>query len=313
MEPVFKVRSTDELKPAEIGALTRLFEVVYGKPCPADLFLRKFGRSCLGYSIHSLMFLGEELIGAFSAIPVLYRFFGETRLFSITADLMIHPQYRGSIPRMKCLADGLYAALAREGVAFVFCCLRDEVFQLHRAVSGWRAIGKVHYYAAPLAFPLRAAVRVWNGSSATPPPTDFAIEKVNDDGFSCWRYGIFPTNYTTIALPGGGVAIYATELHYPIAGIPRWLRVGLLIDVFPLSSENFDAAIEAIPRREPALNVLAYQGYLPFEPRGMLQVPARYERQPWTLAGRILTRDQIDDRIFEIRQWNINLSNGDLV
>jgi hypothetical protein len=136
---------------------------------------------------------------------------------------------------------------------------------------------------------------------------------VNDAPFAAWRYGIFPTNYTTVALPGGGSAIYATELYYPIAGIPPRVRTGLLIDVAPLTKSYFDAAVEAIRRQEPELNVLAWQGNLPFQAREMIRIPARYERQAWTLAGRIVSPDQVDDRIFDLRHWNINLSNGDLV
>jgi hypothetical protein len=45
----------------------------------------------------------------------------------------------------------------------------------------------------------------------------------------------------------------------------------------------------------------------------MLRIPAKYERQAWTPAGRIPDPAQIDDRVFDMRRWNINLSNGDLV
>jgi len=318
----YEVKTTGELKPAEIAALTRLFEVVFSRPCPEDLFRRKFERSCPGRSIHSLMFLDGELIGAFSAIPVRYLFFGSPTLFAITADLMIHPRHRGAAARVQRLAQGLYQALAGEGVAFVFCCLRGPIFQLHKAISGWRAIGKIYYYAAPFRLPYpgpasrlaRAGVRIWNRlaprtSGAGGP---FAVEKVNDATFTAWRYGIFPANYTTVPLPGGS-AIYATELYYPIEGIPPRLKTGLLIDVSPLTKTNFDAAVAAIRRREPELSVLAYQGSLPFQARDMLRIPAKYQRPAWTLAGRILIPDRIDEKIFDLRHWNINLSNGDLV
>ncbi len=323
MAPEFQVRNTGELKPEEVAGLTRLFELVFGKPCPEDLFQRKFAHSCLGHSIHSLMFLDGELIGAFSAIPVRYRFFGSTLLFAITADLMIDPRHRGQIPRLQRLAEGLYERLASEGVAFVFCCLRDEIFQLHKAISGWRAIGKVHYHAAPFRLPYlgaasglaRAGARLWNRLAPQAPDagTPIAIEKVNDAEFAAWRYGIFPTHYTAVPLPGGGSAIYATELYYPIAGIPPRLRVGLLIDVFPLTQANFDAAVRDIRRREPGLSAIAWQGRLPFRSRDAIRIPAKYEKQPWTLAGRILNPGLVDDRVFDMRHWNINLSNGDLV
>jgi hypothetical protein len=109
----FQVKTTGELTAAEISGHTRLFREVYGKPCNEGLFLRKFARNGFGRSVHSLMFYDGELAGAFSAIPVRYRFFGQTLLFANTADLMISPRHRGSIPRLQTLAEGLYRALAR--------------------------------------------------------------------------------------------------------------------------------------------------------------------------------------------------------
>ena len=322
----FQVKTTDKLQAAEVTALTRLFEMVFGKPCPVDLFARKFGRSCLGWSVHSLMFLDGELIGAYSAIPVRYRFCGRTQVFAIGLDLMIDPGHRGRAFQVnKRLGRMLYEALAREGAAFVFCCVRDEIFQFHKAISRWRAVGSVHYYAAPFRLPYlvgpasglaRAGVRIWNRLSRQPSiggDAEFEIEKVNDAGFAAWRYGIFPSNYTTVALPGGGSSLYATDLYYPIAGLPPDVRAGVLIDVFPLTKAHFDAAVLAVRRREPELTVLAYQGVLPFRARDMLRIPAKYERQAWTLAGRILNPTQVDDRVFDMSRWNINLSNGDLV
>jgi hypothetical protein len=319
----FQVKTTGELSRAEISGLTRLFHEVYGKPCPEDLFLRKFARNCLGRSVHSLMLFDGELVGAFSAIPVRYSFFGQTLLFANTADLMIARRHRGSITRFQNLAEGLYDALAREGVSFVFCCLRDEVFQLHCVASGWRAAGRVHYYAAPFHLPylgpatalVRAGVRLWNGlepASHLSGDPEFAIEKVNDAAFASYRYQVFPTTYNHVSLTGGG-AVYAKDLFYPVTGIPVNLRLGLLIDVFPLTKANFDSAVAAIRRLEPHLGVLAYQGYLPFQPRDMILVPARFEKQSWTLGGRILLPEAVDARVFQLANWNINLSNGDLV
>jgi len=77
--------------------------------------------------------------------------------------------------------------------------------------------------------------------------------------------------------------------------MPPQLRTGILIDVTPLTKTNFDTAVRLIRDREPALSVLAFQG------------------QAWTLGGRILIPDQVDERIFELENWNINLSNGDMV
>jgi hypothetical protein len=60
-------------------------------------------------------------------------------------------------------------------------------------------------------------VRAACGSEVFAPPdrawdSTFEIEKVNDAAFAAWRYGIFPTSYTTVALRGGS-AVYATDLY----------------------------------------------------------------------------------------------------
>ena len=79
-----------------------------------------------------------------------------------------------------------------------------------------------------------------------------------------------------------------------------------------MTKTNFDDAVAAVRKAEPQLGVLAYQGHLPFQPREMFQVPARFEKQSWTLGGRILL-PAADERVFDIANWNINLSNGDVV
>jgi hypothetical protein len=308
--PEFRVKTTTELEPREISGLTRLFENVYGKPCPEDLFCRKYAKSWLGHSVHSLMSVGDELAGAFSAIPVRYRYFGRTLLFAITADLMIDPRHRGALSRVKKLSENLYEGLRRQGVAFVFCCLRNEIFQLHQAASAWREIGKVSYYVSPVRF--RWLARIGSVSSPAPADGTFAIEKVNDADFEEWRYRIFPAAYRTAEFPGAK-AIYATQLYYPIEALPSWVKLGLLIDVFPLTRANFDIAVREIRRQNPELNAIAYQGILPFRPREMVRIPAKYEKQSWTLAGKVLDPNQVDEKIFEAKNWNVNLSNGDLV
>ena len=308
----FKVKTTGELTPDDIGQLRRLFTDVFQKPFPEDVLQRKYAGSCLGYSFHSLMFDRDRLAGAFAAIPVRYRFFGKEVLFAPTADLMIAKEYRGPVKRLRMLGQGLFAALREAGVAFVFACLREEMKMVHVAASRWRAVGKVFYYAAPANAVARWALRIRPGAPPKPGAGKWPIEKIDDEQFAKYRYGIFPVPYRTVTLPAGS-AVYATEFFYPIEGLPPRLRVGLLLDVRPLEEPVFNGAVAEILRLEPHLHVLAYQGVLPFRPREMFRVPERFEKKGWFLAGRILRDDLVDERIFDIAHWNINLSNGDLV
>src|SRR5689334_21768674 len=71
----FTAKTTGELTASEVLQLRELFVAVYQKPFPEDLLRRKYAGSCLGHSFHSLMLDGGRIVGAFSAIPVRYRFF----------------------------------------------------------------------------------------------------------------------------------------------------------------------------------------------------------------------------------------------
>ena len=306
----YAVKTTSELTDSEIAQLRALFTDVFHRPFPEDVLRRKYSGSCLGHSFHSLMYDGDRVVGAFSAIPVRYCFFGKPLLFAPTADLMIAQSYRGPVKQLQTLGQGLFDQLRGAGIAFVFACLREEMAMVHQAVSRWRRVGKVFYYLAPTNVVVRRALRLApRGGNETP---KWPIEKINDEQFTAYRYGIFPAPYQTVALPGGG-AIYTAKPFYPIEGLPPRVRFALLLDVWPLDRPTFDLAIAAIRRRETGLHVIAYQGRLPFLPREMFRVPERFEKKGWWLAGRILRDDLVDERVFDIAHWNINLSNGDLV
>ena len=81
----------------------------------------------------------------------------------------------------------------------------------------------------------------------------------------------------------------------------------------PVPSSNVSWAVERILELEPGLDYLLYMGVLPFSSRLMTRVPDRFEKQSWVLVGRILRKDLVDERVYELLNWNINLSNGDIV
>jgi hypothetical protein len=306
----YAVKTTPELTDAEISQLRELFTDVFHRPFPEDVLHRKYSGSCLGHSFHSLMYDDGRVVGAFSAIPVRYSFFGEPVLFAPTADLMIAQRYRGPVKQLQILGKGLFDSLRDAGIGFVFACLREEMAMVHQAVSRWRPVGKVFYYLAPTNPVARWALRLAPHSNTG--AGKWPIEKLNDEAFAAYRYGIFPASYQTVSRAGGG-AVYTTRPFYPIEGLPPGIRFALLLDVWPLDASTFDQAVAEIRCREPRLHVIAYQGRLPFRPREMFRVPERFEKKAWWLAGRVLRGDLVDERIFDIANWNINLSNGDLV
>jgi hypothetical protein len=51
---------------------------------------------------------------------------------------------------------------------------------------------------------------------------------------------------------------------------------------------------------------------LHFRPISLLKVPKRMESKAVRMSGKILINSRIDNRIYNIDNWNVNLSNFDV-
>lgn len=312
-----EVKRTNELTAMERSRLCSLFGSVFGRPMPEDLFLRKYRDAPCGDSLHCLA-IQDGIAGSFAAIVQRYSFFGRDCLFAIAIDLMLEAKYRPNIALMRRMSEALYARLAESGVAFVFSCVREEMMRFHQVAGGWRQIGPLSYFVAPVRAPrypglpavLRAAIRLANvlaGSGAATP----AIDKRNDSLFRAWRYSFFPTDYRT-AEAAAATGIYTGKTFWDLPGAPAGARLSFLIDVWPPTQAAIDAVVADIARREADIDYLIYPGLIPFQPRRMLRVPRRFEKPRYHLGGRILRPDVVDDRLYDLANWNVNLSNTDL-
>lgn len=315
-----EVRRTADLSPEERLRLCALFEEVFHKSCPESVFLRKYAAAWLGSSFHALARRDGRIAGAYSAIVVRYRFFDRDLLFAIPADLMIEKAFRGNMRAVVDLSNALYGALAKAGVACMAGSLRDEMAQFHERIGNWKIIGEMPYYVAPLRGPhvpgaaalMRGLVRIVNLAGERPACRTPAIYKVDDSAFRAYRYGIFPTEYRKISARAGE-GIYTGRLFYEIPDVPRGVRFSLLVDVNPLTPAAFEGVVRAIRRKEPEIDYLAYQGTLSFRPKTMWRVAPRFARPHWRACVRVLRPEMVDERIYDIDNWNLNLSNGDIV
>jgi hypothetical protein len=317
-----EVKLTSELTPGERARMCSLFGEVFHRPFPEDLFLRKYADAYSGDSFHCLA-VRDEIAGAFSAVLFRYSFFGEERVFASAIDLMLESQYRPNVGLMKRMSGSLYKRLAEAGVSFVFSSVREEMMRFHQVVGGWRNIGRLSYYIAPVRGPripgagalLRTLTRAFNAITTVGrdgPPKGLPIQKWNDDPFLAYRYSFFPTEYRQVKVEGGE-AVYTGRMFWNLPGAPEHLRLSLLVDVRPSRRSVFDAVVREIVRTVRDIDYLIYPGHLPFQPRLLWRVPRRMERPRYYLGGRILRPDLIDDRVYQIDNWDINLSNTDLV
>jgi hypothetical protein len=311
-------KRSGDLSPRECEQIRDLFGRVFGKERSPDYFQRKYRDAPLGGAYHALCLDGDSIIAASTALPYRYRYFGKETVFALRVDVMVDAKYRGSPFRVKKMAQLVDDALVRDGIPFVFGFPNLNAWEYERRVIQTRDIGELDYYVLPRnigallasARPLNRVSRLASHVLAhwparrSPAAWDAPIEKIADAAFESHRYD---GSYRTLSLEGGATCTYRTYQEEGGA------RATYLVDVAPLGPWSFAQAVSRVYREAAsATDVLLYVGHLPFRPARMLRVPVSRRPQQVRMTGKILIPELIDQRVFSLENWNVNLSNFDV-
>ena len=319
MKPQFSLKRTDQLKEHEKAQFLHLFSLVFSKSMTVSQFNRKYLRTPFGYSYHGLMKANNAVVGAYNTIPYNYDFFGESVTFCLSVDTMVDQQYRCRYPlALLKMANSVFDLMRQDGICFIFGSPNDNAYTYTTKVLKWSGMGELDFYVLPrnlgavipqlrwLNFLSRvcvgALVRLPARKCRTEPK--YSVEKKRDRQFAEHRYD---SSYGFVDLDGGGK--YTYKIYCEDFGV----RALYLIDVHPLTPAAFDNSIESVYAKcSHAFDIMLYVGKLPFVPTRMIRVPESRRPRRIQLCGRILDPQIVDERILQIENWNINISNLDV-
>ena len=314
----FILRKTTELSTAEVEEIRNLFLHVFEKPMSLELFERRFLHSCKGYSYHCLMLHEKVIVGSFSAVPYRYNYFGKQFTFGLSVDTMIAKEHRGGVDNLRVMAKLVYDAMVEDGIPVIYGFPNELYYGHEKRIHNTRDIGKLNYYILPVNVgnilnkmkflnPLSMLfAKIWISlpSCSKKQTYQYNIEKVADDLFERHRYD---DTYETIQLSGGAKCIY--KIYEEEGGA----RVLYILDVLPLASKSLNEAVKkAYELSAKDIDVIIYVGNLPFNPQKLFKVPDSKEPQKIRLTGKILMPEIIEESIFTIENWNVNVSNFDV-
>ncbi len=316
MEIIFK--KTTELTEIEKNQICQLFFRVFSKEMSIQHFINKFQNTLSGFSYHGLMINDNSIVGCYSVIPYRYMICGESHILGLSVDTMIDQDFRGSPFNLKKMAQLVYSKLELDNIPFVFGFPNENVYLVRKKILKWKDIGELDFFILPL-----KVGALWNRLKFLNPigymacqllnlfsnftsnaQTKFPIEKIIDDQFNSHRYDL---GYDKVELSGGGYCLYK---RYEEDGID----VSYIIDVVPLTKNMISLAVKAVSGHEAGKSdVIIYIGKLPFTPVNLIKVPKRFHPKPVRLSGKMIIPNIIDDKIiFDINNWNVNLSNYDV-
>ena len=309
------LKKTNELTKKDVNEICELFQAVFLKTMsPTDFFI-KFTKNVKGYSYHSILLNNEnEIVGCYSSIPYEYNYFGNKLLFGLSVDTMIKEEYRGSLFTFKKMAQNVYEKMNKDGVSFVFGFPNDNVYQVRKKMLKWTNIGTLNYYILPLNIgSIKVKLKYFNFLS------NFYASLVNSlvsekillyqSPVQIYKMG---KKYNSddgsekIIKFNNGYAVYKIYNEMSV-------RTAYLIDVYPLEKYYLESFVKLLYKKEiDNIDIIIYVGKVPFKIRNLVKVPKILEPKTVHMSGLILNSKIVDERVFDLSFWEVNLSNYDV-
>lgn len=314
-------KKTSELSDTELEQIRNLFNRIMGRNADLDFVRRQYICNPLGFSYHSFFTNEEaEIVGINTYVPAYYIYKGQRVLIANAIDSMIDKPYRDFFTYND-ITRNASKYLKQEGVAFKFGFPNSNAFPLLMKAKLSKNMGRMHIYLLPYRVGgVKKALRflnpfsklfsylwVWCSSLFASNKEWKPLVEKDYPSYNTPRYQRFDADYTHETIPGGGEFYYKVKEH-------EGVRTAFLVDVFPKSPKNFVFAVKHILKKEKKnFDLLLYPGELAFNVMGMVRVPRKLEPKEFNMVGNIYDREHIGDDILQIENWDVNLSNFDLI
>ncbi|MFC3159067.1 Acetyltransferase (GNAT) domain-containing protein [Chryseobacterium arachidis] len=314
-------KKTTELSDAEIQNICDVFSEVFPEHSRSVAsFKNEFLNTDFGYSFHGLLMDGEKIVGSQSYIPFVYLIDGSEKEAGLSVDTMIMKEYRNFDNIYDLLSKG-HKLLKESGFSFVFGFPNDNAYPLLTKGLREKDIGDLSTYILPykigsikeklksfnfISKIFSAAVIKFSLFSGNTETKEYRIQK-NRTKFNDYRYKWFDGNYKKVNKKD-------FEFFYKIKK-HQGVETAFLIDVHPLNKKNFDEAVRDVYQLEKKnFDIILYIGHLHFTPMSLIKIPKKNEPKTFHFTAKILDSKSITPEVlYDVNNWDVNLSNYDLL
>lgn len=313
-------KNTKELTQTELTQMANLFSRVWEKPVEVSFLNSQYSNNPFGFSYHSLAKDDDVIIGFSSYVPAWFNYGDQIFIFACGLDTMIDKRYRDGFIFYDVIKNA-HSYMKENGVVMNYGYPNDNSYPVLLKVKLTKRIGKMHTYCLPYRIGrLKKGLswanifsmigcRIWvllSGAFASKKVSSFYIHK-DEKSYNPSRYQRYGGNYGFAKIKNG-------EVHFKVKE-HEGVRTAFILDVSPKSSRNFvDAVKYLLNHHSKEFDLVLYPGELPFGVTGMIKLPRKLEPKNFNMTGNILDKKVLDERlIYEIKNWDTNLSNYDLI
>ena len=317
------VKKTTELTAVEKQELLDCFvEVFVEHERSMEEMCNQYMNTPMGYCVHALCYDENKLVGAHTAFPSYY-WYGINRVKTyFTGDTMVKKGYRDGFVYLD-LVHGITKYMKQEGYVFSFGFPNENSYPVVKKAKLGKDIGRLDTYILPYRIggvrkglgwlnPLsKLFCNLWLSLSGIGLSDELYLPLIHkdDESYNVSRYKRMDGNYCHVESE-------KIEFYYKVKE-HEGVRTALLIDVVGKTERTFHYAVKYIMRKEKKdFDLLLYVGHLPksFRKTGLVKIPRRFEPKHFYMTGSILAKDQIDEKeYFDITNWDVNLSNYDVI
>lgn len=312
-------KRTTEITDEEIYSIYQLFEEVFEQKRDISVFRDEYENTVLGYSYHSMLIKDGEIVGFHSCLPFYYLDNGRKFIAGLGIDSMVKKECRDFFG-FKNMIEACMKRMKEEGCVIRLGFPNDNSFPVLTKGLKYRIIGKMTTYFLPIrAGGIKPILKILNPLSHFTSWSLLQFSKLSQDGkihkfryekeresFDKVRYKWFDGQYKTIEIEGV-IARYKVQIQ-------QGAKTAFLLDVHPLSKKMFDKVVRYIYDKEKNnIDLIMYVGYLPFTPLSLITMPHKFEPKHFNFTCRVLEDGYFNDSVYDINNWDVNLSNYDLL
>lgn len=314
------VKKSTELSEEEFRQISDLFEKVFEKPRSVELLHRQYEQNPFGYAWLSMLVEDGDIVGLNSYVPSYYIYKGAKLIFANSIDSMVEKPYRDFF-NFNDMVRGAYKTMAANGVAFVYGYPNDNSYPVLTKSKLMKDIGKMRIYCLPVHIGgIKPSLKILNPVSElfcrlyamgsgffSSSKHNSTVVLKDEESYNRTRYKRGDQNYNIYTFPDGLTVYYKVKNH-------EGVRTAFLIDLSEKSPKAFNKAIRhIIAKHHKEFDLLLYPGWLNFANTSMFRLPRKLEPKNFNFTGKILDKKVIGSDIWDIRNWDTNLSNYDLI
>jgi hypothetical protein len=318
----YKFFRTDQIDEATFASYVLAFNEIFEKDFAIDFFRNKYQNVTKGYSFHSFMIHEEKVVGACTFVPYEYHYYDKLLTFGLGVDVFVMPEFRKNLMALYQMYSQVKEAMQADGVSFSFAIPNTNAYPFWTKVLKWKNIGDLPYFVLPISFGkvlkkttifdgiTKVLMQIWLfkskiWSSLNNNEEQLPTIRINRQQKNLEQHRYFEAYKRTEGKANFSYKIYDEE----------GIKTAYLIDFYnengKRDSKTLASAVSEIVNKNK-VDLVIFVGEINFFQFSLIKLPKSKEPKRLPFIGEILNENDLNEDLFQYKNWEMGLFNYDV-